>query len=221
MENPIYDEIMRRVEALHLDATNVSRKAGFGGSYIRDLNRKGITDPHQNALTAIAKVLGCTAEDIRSGAAVVEPSATVSINELDVHVALGVSSSGDVGQSKPPQDAGAVVGTHVYPAKSFHEAHGIQPGHVRIIPVRGISMQPELWPGQRVMIDIQDRTPSPPGIFVIWDGLGLVLKYIEVIPNSDPLRVRLSSAHPAFMSYECMVDDAHINGRVVGVWKRL
>lgn len=221
MENPIYDEIVRRIKALHLNAAYVSRKAGFGASYIRDLKRKGITDPHQSVLEAIAEVLGCTANDLKRRSPLAELSETICIDELNVNVEASVSSSDDARQIMASQDAGAVVGIHVYPAKSFNEAHGIEPGRIRIIAVRGISMQPELWPGQRVMVDIQDRTPSPGGIFVIWDGLGLVLKYIEVIHNSDPLKVRLSSAHPAFLPYECTVDEAHINGRVVGVWKRL
>lgn len=81
-------------------------------------------------------------------------------------------------------------------------------------------MEPELWPGQRVMVDVEDKTPSPPGIFVVWDGLGLVMKYVEVVANSEPLRVRISSAHPAFKPYERNIDEAHINGRVVGVWAK-
>lgn len=118
-------------------------------------------------------------------------------------------------------EASAVIGVHTYPATSFREAYGINPGRVRIIPVRGTSMEPELWAGQRVMVDIEDRTPSPPGIFVVWDGLGLVLKFVEVVAGSDPIRVRISSAHKAFQPYERNLEEAHINGRVIGVWKRM
>jgi hypothetical protein len=225
MPNRIHREIMRRIALLHLDAATVSKRAGLGESYIRDLGRKEIENPRSDALKSIAKVLGCTVPDLTGERplriAANDADDTVSIYELDVHVAAGVSSSDDVGQLMAEHEAGAIVGTHIYPANSFREAYGIQPSRIRIVPVRGTSMEPELWSGQRVMVDIQDKTPSPPGIFVVWDGLGLVLKYVEVIPGSEPLRVRISSAHPAFKPYDRTVDEAHINGRVVGVWKRM
>lgn len=81
-------------------------------------------------------------------------------------------------------------------------------------------MEPRLWAGQCVMVDIEDKIPSPPGIFVVWDGLGLVIKRVEVMPGSDPLRVRIMSANPAYQPYERTLDEAHINGRVVGTWSR-
>jgi phage repressor protein C with HTH and peptisase S24 domain len=118
-------------------------------------------------------------------------------------------------------EASAIIGVHTMPAASFREAYGVPSGHIRIIPVKGNSMEPTLWPGQRVMVDIEDKTPSPPGIFVVWDGLALVLKFVEVVPNSDPLKVRISSANKNFMAYERTLDEAHINGRVVGVWARM
>jgi phage repressor protein C with HTH and peptisase S24 domain len=226
MASGIFREIMRRVHAQHLDAATVSKEAGLSASYLRDLGRKGTKEPRPSALDAIAKRLGCSADDLKNErpslfAAIAKSNDTVSIDELDVHATEGVSSFRNAGQIMASHEAGAVVGTHIYPANSFREAYGIQPKRIRIIPVRGTSMEPELWSGQRVMVDVQDKIPSPPGIFVLWDGLGLVLKYVEVIAGTEPLQVRISSAHPAFKPYDRMVDEARINGRVVGVWKRL
>ena len=39
------------------------------------------------------------------------------------------------------------------------------------------------------------------GIFVIWDGMGLVTKRIKHVPHFDPPRVRLKSANPEYDSY--------------------
>jgi phage repressor protein C with HTH and peptisase S24 domain len=225
MSNKIYTAVMRRLESLNMEPATASKLAGLGPSYIRDLDRKNPTEPRREALRKLAKVLQCALEDLTGEIPryneTRETDETISIDELDVHVTPGVNSPNEVGEIITTQGAGAVVGTHIYPAESFREAYGMQPARIRIIPVRGTSMEPELWSGQRVMIDVTDRTPSPPGIFVIWDGLGLVLKYVEVIPGSEPLKVRISSAHPAFKPYERNVPEAHINGRVVGVWKRL
>jgi len=43
------------------------------------------------------------------------------------------------------------------------------------------------------MLDMTRRAPHPPGIFVLDDGMGLVTKRPEHIPNSDPPAVRVIS----------------------------
>jgi phage repressor protein C with HTH and peptisase S24 domain len=217
-------EIIRRMEALGLNPRSLSLKAGLNPTAIRDIV-EGST-PRADTLQKIAKALGCTLADLIAErparrAAAQAGSDVVAINELDVHIAAGSGVADDAGQLMEAHEAAAVIGVHTYPAASFREAYGMDPARIKILPVRGTSMEPELWAGQRVMVDIADKTPSPPGIFVVWDGLGLVLKYVEVVANSDPLRVRISSAHQAFKPYERNIGEAYINGRVVGVWKRM
>ena len=43
-----------------------------------------------------------------------------------------------------------------------------------MITIDGDSMEPLLGSGDRILIDTSQRVPAPPGIFVIWDGPGLV-----------------------------------------------
>ncbi|MFO1081901.1 MAG: helix-turn-helix domain-containing protein [Reyranellaceae bacterium] len=223
MSSALVRQINRRMTILHLDRASLSRKAGLNETWVRDVVEGRVRSPRADSLRKIAKALGCTVADLMedkpSIAAQRSTGGVVAIPELDVHVASGLGV-GEEGTVMEAHEAAAMVGQHTYPLESFREAFAISPARVRIIPVKGNSMEPELWSGQRVMVDIEDKVPSPPGIFVVWDGLGLVLKYVEVIPNSEPLRVRIASAHPAFKPYERNLDEAHINGRVIGVWKR-
>lgn len=215
------------MKALGLTPITLANKAGLGRDAVRDITERGKSkNPSAETLSKIARALGCTVADLtgerppRSAADQKHQGDTVSIYELDVHAGSGMGTDGDTALLAT-QETSAVVGVHTMPAASFREAYGVPSGHIRIIPVKGNSMEPTLWPGQRVMVDIEDKTPSPPGIFVVWDGLALVLKFVEVVPNSDPLRVRISSANKNFMAYERTLDEAHINGRVVGVWARM
>lgn len=209
---------------LNLDMKGLSTKAGLKETYVKDIVRGQSRNPTASRLAKLAKALGCTVADLTGEitARIEDRMArdTVAIPELDVHVAAGLGAD-EAGIIMASHEDAAVRGMHTYPVDSFREAYGVAPGNIRIIPVRGNSMEPELWSGQRVMVDIEDRIPSPPGIFVVWDGLGLVLKYVEVVANSDPARVRISSAHAAFQPYERNFGEAYINGRVIGVWKRM
>jgi len=229
MREKFLREVDRRSKVLKLTDITLAKKAGLGRDAIRDIRRRDSDNISFRIIEATAKALGCTVEDMTDGRPKrkahgrpdPQDGATVTVNELDVHVAAGSGMADDAGGLMEAHEASAVVGVHTYPAASFREAYGIDSARIKIIPVRGTSMEPELWSGQRVMVDVTDKTPSPPGIFVVWDGLGLVLKYVEVISNSEPLRVRISSAHQAFKPYERNVDEAYINGRVIGVWKRM
>ena len=73
-----------------------------------------------------------------------------------------------------------------------------------------------LFPGDRVIIDTSDAQPSPPGAFAVHDGVGLVIKQVEVLAGSDPVRLRLTSRNPAYEPYEVTVEEARIIGRVRG-----
>ena len=64
-----------------------------------------------------------------------------------------------------------------------NELH-VQPSAVRIIEILGDSMAPTLRSGDRVMVDESHRTPSPPGIYALHDGYGVIVKRIELIHGS-------------------------------------
>lgn len=94
-------------------------------------------------------------------------------------------------------------------------------GAVRLVEVIGDSMQPTLFPGDRIMVNTADRRPSPPGIFALWDGLGLVVKRVEHIPNTDPLIYRITSDNPHHAAYERTEEEVNIVGRVVWYGRRI
>lgn len=100
------------------------------------------------------------------------------------------------------------------------------PSELRIITIVGDSMACQddplcLYSGDKVIVNTAMRDPSPPGAFVIFDGIGLVAKRAEIVANSDPARVRISSANKAYQPYERTLEEAHIVGRIVGTWRRL
>jgi transcriptional regulator with XRE-family HTH domain len=139
-------------------------------------------------------------------------AATLKIEELDVRASAGDGLTGDNEK---------VVGAWRVPAEVVRFYSTAPAADLRIITVMGDSMEPTLQPGQRVLVDTGDRTPSPPGIFVVWDGLGLVVKRVQVLAHSEPTRVRISSDNPKYESYERSLIEAYIQGRVIGQWRWL
>jgi transcriptional regulator with XRE-family HTH domain len=136
----------------------------------------------------------------------------LQIDELDVRAGAGSGLMAErekiVAHWQVP--SGVVRGYSTAPAEEL-----------RIITVMGDSMEPTLQPGQRVLVDTGDRMPSPPGVFVVWDGLGLVVKRLQVLPHSDPPRVKITSDNTKYDSYERTIEEAYIQGRVIGQWRWL
>lgn len=143
----------------------------------------------------------------------------VSISELELRAMAG--NGGEVEVFAGEREMEAVTGRYSFPAAGFRELYGAAPDRVRIVEVIGDSMEPTLRPGQKLMLDIADRFPTPPGIFVVFDGFGMVIKRISIVPHSDPLRVKISSDNKEYDPYERLVEEAHIQGRIIGTWRRL
>ena len=90
-----------------------------------------------------------------------------------------------------------------------------EPDALRILRVRGNSMEPELREGDRIVVDTARRLPAPGELFVLWDGTGLVVKRVEALTAEGTLR--LASAHPDYPPYERPADEVHVVGKVL--WK--
>lgn len=115
----------------------------------------------------------------------------------------------------------AVRGTWSLPNDYLNSELRVDANATRILEVQGDSMEPTLRSGDRVMINTRDKRPSPPGIFALWDGYGVVVKRLELIPNSDPATVRIISDNQNHSHYERTADEVHLIGRVVWFARRM
>jgi len=143
---------------------------------------------------------------------VADDAGTIRIKELDIRAGTGAALTGE---------SQTVIDTWQIPAAIIRGNSSAPANDLRIIAVAGDSMEPTLQPGQRILVDTGDKRPSPPGIFVLWDGLGLVVRRVALLPDSDPARVKITCDNPSYDASERTVDEAHIEGRVIGQWRWL
>lgn len=69
--------------------------------------------------------------------------------------------------------------------------------------------------GDVLLADTKDRHPSPPGIFALHDGFGVVVKRLEFLAYSDPPRLSVRSDNPAHANVELMAEEVRVIGRCV------
>lgn len=82
-----------------------------------------------------------------------------------------------------------------------------------ICTVNSHAVEPDYEYGDKVFVDRSDTKPSPAGIFVFWDGIGMAFARMQAIPGKDP-RVRINQNGSD--AYDMPFGDISIIGRVKG-----
>ena len=157
----------------------------------------------------------------------VTPPASGCEPVAEIAVRGGMGGGGEAGVSYSDDGQGGVAiaddvkGNWFLPTDYLRSELSVSPVAARIIEVQGDSMTPTLVSGDRVMIDTNDQRPTPPGIFALWDGFGVVVKRLELIPNSDPPLLRISSDNANHNEYKRTIEEVNIIGRVVWYGRRM
>lgn len=134
------------------------------------------------------------------------------IPEYDVRLSAGGGSLLDHEEIK---------GTWKFPAFYLNSELRMRASSLSMAEVRGDSMAPTLLDRDRVLVDHSDTRVAQGGIFAIWDGDGLVVKRIEVVPYSNPPQVVLISDNKNHNQYTVMAEQVDIKGRVVWYARRM
>ena len=214
MPTSLAARLRARCEQLSLHAGQVAELAEVNRSFVYDIMRGRSEHPNLERLDRVAQVLKVERRWLLHGLGEVEgdppiledpDQAFVAIPSVEVSASMG---GGNVIDGEPQ-------------GKPYHFQRSwiryklrAKPADLRIMHVEGDSMLPTLHHGDIVLVDLARRAPTPPGIFVLHDGMGLVAKRLDHIPNSEPPRVRISSGNPLYAPYEGTAEEVNIIGRI-------
>lgn len=101
----------------------------------------------------------------------------------------------------------------IMPAHLLESRTDAPPEKIRIFTIRDNSMEPDFMVGAQVLVDLSDTTPSPPGVFILSDGLGHVLRQCDIIPGETPLQVNVQAKNGT--AFRLPLAKAAIVGRVM------
>jgi phage repressor protein C with HTH and peptisase S24 domain len=232
--DPTRLRVMKLIQQKRTDLKKASLAIGRNAAYLQQYLYRGIpkTLP-EDAREALAAFLGVPEESLR-------PAKTESAMEPALPQVVAAASVSAMGGSMPgfsqvPElDVRASAGhgafhegdeeikaVWMFPDAVIRHELRARSANLRIITIDGDSMEPLLASGDRVLVDTSQRVPAPPGIFVIWDGLGIVAKRIEHIPTAEPSRIVIKSVNPLYNDYERPTEDVNIIGRVIWAGKKL
>jgi phage repressor protein C with HTH and peptisase S24 domain len=211
----MHERLRARIRQLGMSVADVARAAGVNRSFVYDILRGRSQVPNLEKLTGIAQVVKVDLEWLLSGKGRVEGDDPITEDYQNDFVAIQYASA------RPSMGGGAIVEDEHGVGRDFHFRRSwirdrlkAAPSMMRVMGVEGDSMTPTLQGGDVVLVDMNQRRPVPPGIFVLHDGMGLVAKRLEYIPMSDPPRLRIISDNQQYSPYECTAEEVNIIGRV-------
>ena len=144
-------------------------------------------------------------------------------NVIEINVRAGAGGGGHLEEwhavgngNKKTHSAEEVKGTWQIPEHILREVLRASADRIRVFEVIGDSMEPRLSEGDRVFVDVRYTSPTPEGIFVLWDGYGIVVKRLQIVRGSDPTKVRIISVNEQYQPYDALLDEIRIIGRFAG-----
>jgi phage repressor protein C with HTH and peptisase S24 domain len=235
--DPVRTRVLKLIEDRNTDLKNASLKIGKNAAYLHQFIFRGTPKAlPESVRKPLSEFLGVDEDSLRhkrvpprkprskpelddeaehAGAPRSEhiPEGFIGIAEIDVRASAGPGAFHEgLEETKV---------TWLFPEAMVRHEFRAPPRELRMITVDGDSMEPLLSSGDRILIDTSQRVPVPPGIFVIWDGMGLVAKRVEHIPHSDPPKVLIKSINPEYQAYERIAEEVNVVGRVVWLARRV
>ena len=204
------------MERSHTNARELAEKAEVGRSFVYDILSGKSTNPTTQKLASIAKVLGVSMAYLLYG------EESWGERPRDDLAFSGNAHDDVVTIASIAVEASAGGGTLITDEREdkpfffrrswVRRKLNVSTNDLRVIDVRGDSMLPTLSGGDVVLVNLKDRAPSPPGIFVLFDGLGLVVKRLEF---HNPEAIQIISDNPQYAPYTRALKETNIIGRVV------
>lgn len=106
-------------------------------------------------------------------------------------------------------------GDWVMPAKLMSQHTDAPSDQIKIFEVRESFMEPDFRKGEHVMVDLREKKPSPPGIFVVSDGFGTLVRHCEFMASSNPPKIKISAISNKFQPQILTEEEFKIIGRVI------
>lgn len=219
------EELSRRIAALRetrgLSERELGARAGVG-DFVRQLRIGHVKEPSVVKLVKVARSLGCSLDDLLQ---LSHAPPADNVAQLSEHRAMREGYEGaniDEIDVKPgatgANPRSKVIGTWVLPSVLLRHQTSARADELKVMTVYGDFMAPEFSPGDRILVDTDARSPSPPGVFVLYDGFALTLARVQLVPNATPATVRIIPRNDQYETYERPLDQVEIYARVTGKW---
>ncbi|MDX2112551.1 MAG: LexA family transcriptional regulator [Alphaproteobacteria bacterium] len=209
--NPLGQRLKQEMKRCGMSVGDLAKKADVKPSFLYDVISGKSTNPSTIKLARVAHCLNISLAALAGSDLTTTPALPEHASQDYVtipRITVDITADGNRVTARE-HEAEAY-----YFRRSWIQDHlGVSVSDLRLMYIRGDNMEPTLCHNDMVMVDTTQKTPSPPGIFICFDGLGLTARRLELLPGER--RLRLMSDNSQYSMFERDADDTIIIGRVV------
>lgn len=198
--------IREQMKKTGISARELAEKAEVGRSFIYDILSGKSSNPTTKKIAAVAGVLGVSVPYLLDENAISEDMGADFIKIPFVSQYSLVE--GTLQEEKS--------GSNFYLQKDFAAKFNSVSADLRVLRVQGDSMQPTLLHNDVILVDLTKKSPTPPGVFVVHDGIGVTIKRLECVSGAvEAPMLNIHSDNPHYASYSGRQADLRIIGRAI------
>lgn len=192
-----------------LNPKTLAERANVGRSFVYDILSGRSCNPTSSKIASIAQELGVSMQYLLSGVHSQAGSTENSWTDIATISTLKVESTLN---SNMVVSIAAAATDNYFTESWIRETLHTTPESVRSIKISCDSMYPTLKAEDSILVDTSKKDINPPGIFVVFDGVALKARRLEMIA---PERVLVRADNDKYSSYEAALKDLHIVGKLV------
>jgi transcriptional regulator with XRE-family HTH domain len=104
----------------------------------------------------------------------------------------------------------------VFPLTFVREQLQASPKHLLVSEAEGDAMAPTIMPGEKIVVDVGHKTPSPDGLYALRDSFGnVVVRRLQLLRATRPSRVKIISDNPKHAAEEVPLGELEIVGKAL------
>jgi transcriptional regulator with XRE-family HTH domain len=206
---PLVTRLRAQMLRKGLNPKTLAERANVGRSFVYDILSGRSCNPTSGKIAAIAQELGVSMQYLLSGVHSQAGSAENNWTDIATISTLKIESTMN---SNIIVSVADVSSSYYFTESWIRETLHSTPEYIRNIAISCDSMYPTLKAGDSIMVDIAKKDINPPGIFVIFDGVALKPRRLEMLA---PERILVRADNDKYSSYETALADLHIVGKVV------
>lgn len=200
------NRLRQQMKIAGINARELSQKAKVGKSFVYDILSGKSTNPTTSKIQAVADALGIGLQELMGNSDAGEVEETVNddyvlVSDLAVEGSMLINKQKKVKMS--------------FKKDWIKNTLNTKTENIRAVRINGDYMEPTLMNGDVALVDISKRIPNPPGIYILYDGHGLVPKRLECIRKSGESLIFITPDNKNYESYKCKLQDTNIVGKIV------
>jgi transcriptional regulator with XRE-family HTH domain len=210
--SPLVGNLQVLLKSRGMTARGLSLKAGLSGDTVRNILKSRSQRPRAGAILALAGALQVSAEALTGleplpSGLPVSPPDLVAVPEIALVV---IRQPGE-----PASIERRATGQWQIP-RTLTEARCMDGSNLVITAAPEDCG--EVRRGDRVLVDTNDAMPSPPGVFLLWDGFGIGVAKCSIVQRGSPMvRVERQGTEAAEMAVAAFRPE----GRILARWQWL